>query len=527
MTRVTTISPPLPAPARDRLVPPQPGSALWGWLGPLIVTVFGGILRFWHLGRPHEVMFDETYYAKEALSLLRFGVETKSVEKPDVPLLAGGDGVFQTCAKVADCADYVVHPPLGKWTIALGEWMWGVDPFGWRFTAAVAGTLSILVLARTARRMTRSTLLGCFAGLLLAVDGMHLVMSRAALLDIFLSFWLVAAFACLVTDRDHMRARLAGWHAGAIPGDLGPSLGWRPWRLLAGVCLGAATATKWTGAFFLVAFLILSLLWDAGARRSIGLRRPYQGSFRKDLPLGVAWMWAVPVVLYLVSYTGWFASERGWGRNWAQATDHGWAFFVFDSIRSLVRYQLQALSFHTGLASGHSYATEPWQWPLQFRPVLLHYSSPKGCGAGSCSSAIYAAGTPILWFAALAAMVAMLSWYTATRDWRAGAVLLGYAAGWLPWFYYAIVDNRTMYQFYALPMVPFMILALTLVAGLALGKRDASPARRSRGAVAVGVFTLLVLANFAWLQPILTGDTITYDGWRSRLLYSSWVPPQK
>ena len=32
------------------------------------------------------------------------------------------------------------------------------------------------------------------------------------------------------------------------------------------------------------------------------------------------------------------------------------------------------------------------------------------------------------------------------RDWRAGAILAGYAGGYLPWF---LVGDRTIYQFYA------------------------------------------------------------------------------
>ena len=93
--------------------------------------------------------------------------------------------------------------------IAGGEWAFGLTPFGWRFAVAVAGSLAILILARTARRMTRSTLLGCVAGLLLALDGLEFVMSRTALLDIFVMFWVLAAFAPLVIDRDRTRARYA------------------------------------------------------------------------------------------------------------------------------------------------------------------------------------------------------------------------------------------------------------------------------------------------------------------------------
>jgi dolichyl-phosphate-mannose--protein O-mannosyl transferase len=80
----------------------------------------------------------------------------------------------------------VVHPEVGKWMIAAGQWAFGMDPFGWRVAAAFFGALTVLVLARLVRRLTGSTLLGCLAGLLLTFDGLHLVMSRTALLDVFL-----------------------------------------------------------------------------------------------------------------------------------------------------------------------------------------------------------------------------------------------------------------------------------------------------------------------------------------------------
>ncbi|WP_248966453.1 phospholipid carrier-dependent glycosyltransferase, partial [Sphaerisporangium perillae] len=202
--------------------------------------------------------------------------------------------------------------------------MFGANPFGWRFAAAAVGVISILVLARVARRMTRSTLLGCMAGLLLALDGLHFVLSRTALLDIFLMFWVLAGFGCLVVDRDRSRERLAAWYEGSRLTGTGPWLGMRPWRIAAGVCLGAACATKWSGIFFLVAFAVMSLVWDAGARRAIGLRRPYSGMLRQDAPTSLVAMALAPAVTYMLTWTGWFATAYGYGRNWAQATSSGW-----------------------------------------------------------------------------------------------------------------------------------------------------------------------------------------------------------
>ena len=192
-----------PSALRARMVPAMPGSAFWAWAGPLLVTAFGTFLRFNRLSVPNAIIFDETYYVPDALGILRFGVEHNYVSTRNSLLVRGNSHIFTTGG------EFVVHPPVGKLLIAFGEWTFGLNSFGWRFATALIGSLAILLLARITRRMTRSTLLGCVAGLLMALDGLEFVMSRTALLDIFLMFWVLAAFGCLVVDRDHTRARLA------------------------------------------------------------------------------------------------------------------------------------------------------------------------------------------------------------------------------------------------------------------------------------------------------------------------------
>ncbi|WP_441400857.1 dolichyl-phosphate-mannose--protein mannosyltransferase, partial [Arthrobacter sp. 2YAF22_2] len=265
-----------------------PSLRLWFWLIPALTAVLGGILRFVRLDTPHNLVFDETYYVKDAYSLLVSGYERAWPDKANDSFIAGNPGVL------LDSPEYVVHPPVGKWMIAAGMWLFGPESsFGWRFSAALIGTLSIFLLALIAQKLFRSLTLGAVAGVLLAVDGHHLVMSRTSLLDIFLMFWILAAFGALLMDRDDGRRRLAvrlGQQAAASPGGVpsrlqlaaGPWLGVRWWRLAAGGCLGLAVGTKWSALFFLAGFGLLTVLWDLSARRIAGVHGWITGGILKD-----------------------------------------------------------------------------------------------------------------------------------------------------------------------------------------------------------------------------------------------------
>ncbi|MFF2846708.1 dolichyl-phosphate-mannose--protein mannosyltransferase [Streptomyces sp. NPDC058001] len=539
---------------RAHLVPPytEPSPRVWAvlgvrdqagallvrwsaWLGPLLVTLVAGVMRFWNLGNPKAVIFDETYYAKDAWALIHRGYEVDWPKDVNKLVLQQGDHV----ALPSDPA-YVVHPPVGKYVIGLGEWMFGFDPFGWRFMTAVLGTLSVLMLCRIGRRLFRSTFLGCVAGALLAVDGLHFVMSRTALLDQVLMFFVLAAFGCLVVDRDKARARLAA----ALP--VGPdglahpdpsvadSLrhGWRPWRLAAGLCMGLAFATKWNGLYVLAAFALMSVVWDVGARRVAGARRPYVAALKRDvLPAFVS---TVPVAMatYVASWTGWILSpdngKGGYFRDWAATTGRGGHFtWLPDWVRSLWHYEYEVYQFHVGLSSPHAYQSNPWSWIVLGRPVSYFYESPApgadGCPANTvdkCAREVLALGTPMLWWAACFALLYVLWRWLFRRDWRAGAILCGIAAGYLPWFLY---QERTIFFFYAVVFVPFLCLAVAMMIGAILGPPGSTERRRTIGAAGAGVLVLLIAWNFIYFWPIYTGQPLPIESWRSRMWLDTWV----
>ncbi|MEU2155664.1 phospholipid carrier-dependent glycosyltransferase [Streptomyces sp. NPDC019396] len=535
---------------RERLVPPytRPSGRVWAqlgvpptaapavgrlmaWAGPLLVALVAGVLRFWHLGSPKAVIFDETYYAKDAWALVKQGYEASWPKDIDKSILANPDAV-----PVPVEPGYVVHPPVGKWVIGLGEQLFGFTPFGWRFMVALLGTLSVLMLCRIGRRLLRSTFLGCLAGALLAVDGLHFVMSRTALLDLVLMFFVLAAFGCLLIDRDRARARLAA----ALPVDAegvlrpdarvadGLRLGWRPWRLTAGLMLGLACATKWNGLYFLAAFGLLTVLWDVGARRTAGGVRPYRTVLRRDaLP---AFLSTIPVaiVTYVASWTGWIATDKGYFRDWARTEggDGAWSWLP-DWLRSLWHYETVVYDFHVSLTSGHTYQSNPWSWIVLGRPVSYFYEDPSagrsGCpatAADKCAREVLAMGTPLLWWAACFALAYVLWRWLFRRDWRAGGILCGVVAGWVPWFLY---QERTIFLFYAVVFVPFLCLALAMMIGAIIGPPGSDERRRTIGAVGAGVLVLLIVWNFIYFWPIYTGQAIPMDDWRNRMWLDTWV----
>jgi dolichyl-phosphate-mannose--protein O-mannosyl transferase len=517
---------------RLRLLGYRPGDVLWGWLGPLIVAAVGGFLRFWQLGRPHQLIFDETYYVKQGISMLEYGHERRvssSIKSPDVLFTHGTPNVFGTEG------DLVVHPPVGKWVIAAGEHLFGqTSSFGWRFSVALLGTISILMIGRAARRMFGSTLLGTIAAILLAFDGQHFVHSRTGLLDLILMFWAFAAFCALLIDRDHSREVLAR-KVGALQtrpggtklGQYGPWLGWRPWRWVAAICLGLAAGTKWSGIFFLVAFGLMTVFWDMGARRAAGVRRWWLGAVVLDGLYAGLLMVSLAVSVYLVSWAGWFAARDSYDRQWAAthpatALGHGWQ--VPDPLRSLWHYHQEMYSFHVGVTSDHPYKTNPWSWLIQGRPTSFYYEGPKighdGCLVAQCSKAITSIGTPTLWWGATIAIFVLLFMWALHRDWRAGAILAGLAGGYLPWFNY---QHRTIFSFYEVAFVPFVALAVTYVLGLGIGGPHVPPRRRRIGLLAAGVFVVASVACFAFFYPIYTAQVIPYSHWQMRMWLPSWI----
>ena len=402
-----------------------------------LIIAFALILRLWRLNLPKGYIFDEVYYAKNANSLIRNGVE----------LNAQGQ------------AEFIVHPPLGKWLIGIGIKVFGNAEFGWRISAAVIGTLSVVLIYLITKELFKSVFLSNIAAALMAFDGLALVMSRVALLDIFLMFFILLAFYFLIKN----------------------------YIWLSGVAIGLAASTKWS-AIFLIPFFILLTINYFQIEPVKWLKRAAQYIF-------------LPSLVYLLSWSGWIFTSGGWDRQ------SGSNVFT-----SLWKYHIAILDFHRNLVETHSYAANPWSWLILGRPTSFFYETPSGCGVSSCSQEILAIGTPILWWAGIFAIALTFGFFVTNRDRISMIILAGIAGTYLPWF---LIQSRTTFYFYAISILPFLILALIYSFNWALKYGD------YRKQI-IG-FLVIVALNFIYFLPILLGIEIPYSQWLSRMWLKSWI----
>lgn len=402
-------------------------------LGLSLVLLAAAALRLWNLATPGELVFDEVYYVDGARDYLNAGVEVTD-GKPE----------------------FVVHPPLGKWAIAAGIALGGDNSFGWRISSAIAGTLAIALIFFVAHRLFSSYPIALGAAVLSSVDGLHLVMSRTALLDIFLALFLLAAFLALLYERHFLTA----------------------------LALGAALATKWSAAYFIIA-IGLYLLVRA----------------RQEL-----WKYIVTVpAIYLLSWVGWLISDKGWARDSNP-----------NPLVALWNYHREILGFHTGLTEDHSYQASPWNWLLLGRPTSFFYASPNTCGAASCSQEILALGTPLIWWGGAIAIAVTLSYFISRRERVAGLILLALGANYLPWL---LFPERTTFYFYAIAFQPFLILAICYVATKFLEAPETRAKRQQLALSALGV----VVICFLYFLPLYIGSVLTYEAWYARMWLPSWI----
>ena len=460
----------------------------------LAITALGALLRFGNNANPATLVFDETYYVKDAYTLGLFGSERAWPENANLDFEAGNTDVFE------QVGSYVVHPPFGKWIIFLGLQLFGAEsPFGWRFSTALLGTLVIPLVMFIAWRLIGSRVFALLAGLFIALEGQSIVMSRTAILDGILTFMVVLGLAILVVADSWWRGRVATKGRATLT--------LQPWLILLGVVMGLASSVKWSGLYFLAFFGVYTFLSDLRLRRRLNLRQ--LGAWLQGF-INAITLLSFGIVAYVISWSGWIMGTDGWGR---QAEASWW--------QSLWAYHQNAFSFHTTLDSEHPYEANAFEWLLALRPTAFffeRFENAEICGAlGDCTVAITAIPNLVVFFGGLLALLWLVP--RTLKDRTALVLVLGFLAGWLPWVIYL---DRTVFQFYTVVLMPFFAIALAYVLHhyWRIGVIRGWQLKRERRISLLVLATVLVAVYFAsiWMG-LATPDWV----WRIQMLLPIWI----
>lgn len=422
---------------------------------PALLLV-AAIPRLVGLGYPEQLMFDEVHYARDACTYV------------------SSDG----CG-IAEEANFE-HPPLGKWLIAMGIVTFGDDAVGWRIASALAGVVSVVLLYLIVVHIGGSRTVALLSAGLMALDPLHLVQSRIAMLDIFVVAFGLAALLCAL----HAARRASSW-------------GSRLWLVGLGLSGAAATATKWSGVVFLLLGFVMVLFhrWleergaDSGARGAGTTSTPPGASAGRNHPFSVGAIVAVLLVA-LLAYASTYIGRL----------DGPW-------VAAFIERHADMWSFHSGLDYTHPYASAPWSWLSLQRPVAYLYATTTGGRVAE----VLATGNPLLWWPALIALGMGARGWTKGRSTAVTRVaVIGFAATFGIWLLFSPFRSA-MFLFYMTPVLPFMYLAV------------AESVSRWRWGPIVAAGTAVVSLLFFW--PVLTGQPIDRNAWHRRMLFEDCGGP--
>jgi dolichyl-phosphate-mannose-protein mannosyltransferase len=467
----------------------------WFTIGMTGILLLSLVLHFWGLDRFNTLVFDEVYYVKYAQNYL------------------DGTPFFDA------------HPPLGKYAIALAlslgsHFPWAKEannlggvpfsPLTYRWLNALVGSILPLIVGAIAYQISLRRSYALIAAFFTTLDGLLLVESRYALINIYLVFFGVLGqwFFLLALSN------IGRWH-------------WF-WLAVSGICFGASVAVKWNGLGFLLGiYLVWIIAWiirwiNQQKSSQFSNYSPLQNLTKIKLTPMLFNLGAIPIISYSLL----------WIPHLKINTKAG--FFELHK---------QLLSFHQGLADGssvHPYCSDWYTWPLTIRPMSYLYETAQtldepvpaiGPSLHVLSSNavkyiydVHAMGNPFLWWFSVAAIALLvvevleriqIGYKTSNFSnqlWSGLFLLTNYAANLLPW---AKVTRCTfIYLYMGAAIFAFLSAAWLVDRWLNSFKRDFQ-------AIGMTAIFLISMAFIFWL-PIYLGLPLSPDEFKLRMWFRSW-----
>ena len=272
----------------------------------------------------------------------------------------------------------VTHPPMGKLILGIGIRLFGMTPFGWRFSGTLLGVLMLPILYIFLKNLFGKTVVATCGTILFAADFMHLTHTRIATIDTYGLFFILGMYFFMYRYLT-LPAGTPFWK-GALP------------LFLSGLMWGLGAASKWTVFYAGIGLAVVYFMgfyqklrdWPQESETGKG------GWVATTLLFSVVCFIVIPFAIYVAAYIP-YAKALG-VELFAESEANGLAIlfqnvlgkftggadFVAQTIPKdnllniMANNQWYMFTYHNGVTSSHPYASWWFQWVVDGRPILYY-----------------------------------------------------------------------------------------------------------------------------------------------------------
>lgn len=311
------------------------------------------------------------------------------------------------------------HPPFGKILIAAGIKIWGMNPFGWRFTSLVFGTWMIPVICLMAYRLTKKRNLTLLAGILLATEFMHFTLSRIATIDIIVAFFVLCMFYGMTAFIQEGRIS---------------------YLLFSGIASAFGAATKWTACYAMAGIAVILLIWFIKKMKSRNTftklqNLRYAACF---IVLCTGFFIIIPAVVYVFSYVPFVNAYP----------EQGLVGHAISNSKSMFAY-------HSNVFDEHPYASPWYTWIVNWVPLLDSYTVME-----SSVSTVATFMNPLVCVMGSLCLIHQVSRMIRKRDRMSGMLVVMYAAMLIPWIF--ITRTVFIYQYFICTQILILMICYSI-----------------------------------------------------------------
>lgn len=362
------------------------------------------------------------------------------------------------------------HPQLGILLNAIGIKVFGMNPFGLRFIPNLFGVLLLPLVFLFTRRLFNRTSVATLAMLFVSVDFMHFTISRMALLESTVTFFIIASYCFLWR---YIQLRSIDTRMSFVS------------LFYTGLMVGIAVACKWSGGFILPMLFAVVIFTEYK-----------QGKNLRQYLVILASLAIVPSLIYLACYIPYI---------WVNKLNFWHSFTVLQSAMFTIHDKLAV--------GGHSASTSQWwSWPLAINTILIDF---KLNIFTVKSYSLVLMGNPVLWWASIPVFITLTILAIKERNKVAGFILLAIIMQYLPY----MIAKREMYlyYYYSISILVFIGLAYCIY-------RLAMCYKASRFYVILAVvYVVLAIGAFVAYYPVYAGVQTDFSyAYRDLSWVTSW-----